>query len=255
MGQLQNRLTNASFSLARLFGRVSSMEKSIVIAACILAISLYGFVEIADDVSEGDTASFDRAILLFFREPGDTSNPLGPEWLESVMRDFTALGGVAVLTTFTLLVIGFLLLTRKRHAAWMVIISVTGGVVLSNLLKWGFGRPRPDLVPHATIVYTQSFPSAHAMLSAIVYLTLGALMVRTQADVRVKAYVLFAACLLTVIVGVSRVYLGVHWPTDVLAGWAVGTSWALICWLVMLWLQGSGKVEAATSDAPAPPPP
>ena len=246
MGQLQDRLTNATFNLARLLKRVSPAEKSTVIAACISAISLYAFVEIAEEVSEGDTSSFDRTILLSFREPGDMSNPLGPEWLESVMRDFTALGGVAVLVTFTLLVAGFLLLTRKRHAAWMVIVSVIGGVALSNLLKWGFGRPRPDIVPHATMVYTQSFPSGHAMLSAVVYLTLGALMARTQADVQVKAYVLFAACLLTVVVGVSRVYLGVHWPTDVLAGWAVGASWALLCWLVMLWLQGRGKVEAAT---------
>lgn len=249
MGQLQDKLTNAAFNLARLLGRVSPAEKSTVVAACISAISLYAFVELADDVSEGDTAAFDRTILLFFRDPADISSPLGPEWLESVMRDFTALGGVAVLATFTALVTGFLLLTRKRHAAWMVIIAVTGGVALSNLLKWGFGRPRPDLVPHATMVYTQSFPSGHAMLSAVVYLTLGALMARTEADVRVKAYVLFAACLLTVVVGVSRVYLGVHWPTDVLAGWAVGASWALICWLAMLWLQGRGQVEAPTEKA------
>lgn len=248
MGQLHNKVTNAALNLARLLGRASPTEKSTLAAACISAISLYAFVEIADDVSEGDTAAFDRTILLAFRDPEDMSNPLGPAWLESVMRDFTALGGVAVLTTFTFLVAGFLLLTRKRHAAWMVMISVMGGVALSNLLKWGFGRPRPDLVPHATAVYTQSFPSGHAMLSAVVYLTLGALMARTQADVRVKAYVLFAAGLLTIVVGISRVYLGVHWPTDVLAGWAVGAGWALVCWLAMLWLQGRGKVEAPTDQ-------
>lgn len=252
MGQFRDKLMSAAFNLVRLFRRVSPAEKSSIIAACVAAISLYAFVELADDVREGDTVAFDRSILLFFRNPADISDPLGPEWLESVMRDFTALGGVAVLVTFTLMVTGFLLLTRKRHAACMVIISVIGGVALSNLLKWGFGRPRPDLVPHATIVYTQSFPSGHAMLSAVVYLTLGVLMARTEAETSVKVYLLSAASMLTLAVGISRVYLGVHWPTDVLAGWAVGASWALMCWMVMLWLQGSGKIEPPTSDTPTP---
>ena len=246
MGQLLNRLTSASSTLAGLLKRVSPAEKSTLLAACISAISLFAFVEIADDVTEGDTVAFDTAILLAFRNRADLADPLGPAWLEGIMRDFTALGGVAVLTTFTVLAVGFLFLTAKRRAAWTVIVSVAGGIALSNLLKWGFDRPRPDLVPHATAVYSQSFPSGHAMLSAVVYLTLGALMARTEAEVRVKIYLLSAACLLTLTVGISRVYLGVHWPTDVLAGWAVGASWALICWLVMLWLQGRGKVEPAT---------
>ena len=249
MGHLRER--TKSLSLAGLIRRVGVFEKSAILAAFISAISLFAFVEIADDVSEGDTLAFDTAILLAFRDRNDLADPLGPAWVEGIMRDFTALGGVAVLTTFTALAVGFLFLAGKRRTAWTVIVSVLGGIALSNLLKWGFDRPRPDLVPHATIVYSQSFPSGHAMLSAIVYLTLGALMTRTEADVRVKIYLLTAACLLTLIVGINRVYLGVHWPTDVLAGWAVGASWALLCWLAMLWLQGSGKVEPATSDTPA----
>ena len=255
MGQLLERLTTKSVNLAGLVKRASAFEKSAIVAAFISAISLFAFVEIADDVTEGDTVAFDTTILLAFRNRNDLADPLGPVWLEGIMRDFTALGGVAVLTTFTTLAVGFLFLAGKRRTAWIVIISVLGGIALSNLLKWGFDRPRPDLVPHAAVVYSQSFPSGHAMLSAIVYLTLGALMARTEAAVRVKIYLLTAACLLTLIVGISRVYLGVHWPTDVLAGWAVGASWALVCWLVMLWLQGSGRVEQATSDTPAPPPP
>lgn len=236
--------------LADLLKRVSAAEKSTVLAAFTAAISLYAFIEIADDVSEGDTVAFDTKILLAFRSASDVSDPLGPPWLESVMRDFTALGGIAVLTTVTMLVIGFLLLTGKRRSAWMVTFSVLGGIALSNLLKWGFGRPRPDLVPHAAMVYTQSFPSGHAMLSAVVYLTLGVLLARTEADTRVKLYLLASAAILTLIVGISRIYLGVHWPTDVLAGWAVGAGWALLCWLAMVWLQGRGKVEAATPGQP-----
>lgn len=248
MGKRLTWLKDASLNLAGLIKRVSPAEKSTLFAAFVSAIALFAFVDIADDVREGDTVAFDTTVLLAFRDSADLSNPLGPPWLEGIMRDFTALGGVAVLTTVTALVVGFLFLTGKRRAAWMVIVSVIGGIALSHLLKWGFGRSRPDLVPHATAVYSQSFPSGHAMLSAVVYLTLGALLARTESHVKVKIYLLGAACLLTLIVGISRVYLGVHWPTDVLAGWAVGASWALVCWLAMLWLQGRGTVEAADGD-------
>lgn len=251
MDRLLHWLSHTSFNLAGTLVRVSRVEKSGLLVAFVSAISLFAFVEIAEEVGEGETATFDTAILLAFRNSADLSDPLGPAWFEGIMRDFTALGGVAVLTTVTVLVAGFLLLTRKRRAAWMVIISVLGGIALSHLLKWGFGRPRPDLVPHATAVYSESFPSGHAMLSAVVYLTLGALLARTEGEVRVKIYLVSAAGFLTLLVGISRIYLGVHWPTDVLAGWAVGASWALVCWLVMLWLQGRGKVEA--EDAADPP--
>jgi undecaprenyl-diphosphatase len=97
-------------------------------------------------------------------------------------------------------------------------------------------------------VYSASFPSGHSMMAAIVYLTLGAMLLRTQADRRVKAYCLAVAVLLTLLVGTSRVYLGVHWPTDVLAGWALGAAWAMMCWLIMLWLQDRGAVEKSASD-------
>lgn len=241
---------NVFARLHRLLKRVGFAEKTILFAACLSAIALYAFIRIAEEVREGDTEAFDRAVLLAFRDSADVSNPVGPPWLEVVMRDFTALGGFAVLVTVSLLVAGFLVLTRKRHAAWMVVLSVGGGALMSSLLKWGFARPRPDLVPHATVVYTQSFPSGHAMLSAVVYLTLGALLARTQAEPRVKVYALGAAGALALIVGISRIYLGVHWPTDVLAGWAVGAGWALLCWLVMLWLQGRGTVEPPTAESP-----
>lgn len=251
MAQFTLRIRDVLSRLGIVMRRAGRAEKSVALAALLAAAALYAFVEIADDVHEGDTVTFDTIVLLAFRESADPSDPLGPAWLEGIMRDFTALGGVAVLATISTLVAGFLALTGKRRSAWMVVLSVAGGTAISHLLKWGFDRPRPDLVPHAAAVYTQSFPSGHAMLSAVVYLTLGALLARTETDVRVKAYLLAAACLLTAIVGISRVYLGVHWPTDVLAGWAVGAGWALGCWLAMLWLQGRGKIEAANGDRPA----
>ncbi len=139
-------------------------------------------------------------------------------------------------------------MTRKGHAALFVLASVAGGALISQTMKLAYARPRPDLVPHGAEVFTASFPSGHSMMSAVVYLTLGALLARTQTDRAVKAYILAVAVLLTVLVGVSRVYLGVHWPTDVLAGWALGGVWALICLLVMLWLQTRGQVEDGAAD-------
>lgn len=122
-------------------------------------------------------------------------------------------------------------------------IAVAGGLLVSSALKSGFDRPRPDLVPHGAYVYTTSFPSGHAMMSAVTFLTLGSVLARSQRRRRLKVYLILLALMITLGVGVSRVYLGVHWPTDVLAGWTVGASWALLCWLTARWLQRRGAVE------------
>ncbi|MDI4665738.1 phosphatase PAP2 family protein [Xanthobacter autotrophicus] len=230
-----------------LLASVSRMERATLAVLGFIAVAFYVFVKVADEVVEGDTGRLDRDLILALRNPADPSDPLGPPWLEEMMRDFTAMGGTGVLTLLTILVVLFLLMTRKRHSALLVAFSVAGGTALSQLLKWGFDRPRPDFVPHGMSVYSQSFPSGHAMLSAVVYLTLGALLARTQARTRVKVYLLGAAAALTVIVGVSRIYLGVHWPTDVLGGWALGAAWAFSCWLLMVWLQRRGEVEGESA--------
>ena len=159
------------------------------------------------------------------------------------MRDITALGGVTVTTLMTLGAAGFLLLSGKRGAALFVVVSIAGAALLSSGMKLGFERPRPDLVPHGVEVYTASFPSGHATGAAATYLTLGALLARFQSRRRLKVYLLSIAVLLTVLIGLSRLYLGVHWPSDVLAGWTLGASWALLCWLVAWQLQRRGKVE------------
>jgi undecaprenyl-diphosphatase len=217
--------------------RLSAPERPTLIGLLLAAAALFLFARIAAGVMEGDTRSFDERVLLALRSAGDPTDPLGPPWFEEMMRDVTALGATVVLGAVTLAVIGFLLLTGRREAAWVVAVAIATGMLLSHGLKWGFGRPRPDLVPHGNAVYTQSFPSGHAMLSAVVYLTLGALLARVQAGVRARVYLLAVAALLVVLIGASRVYLGVHWPTDVLAGWVLGGAWAVLCWLAMLRLQ------------------
>jgi undecaprenyl-diphosphatase len=231
----------------RLWLRLRLNEAGPLISLAALSLFAWAFIELAGDVLEGDTATFDRAILLGLREPGDPADPIGPSWLEEAARDITALGGHVVLTIVTLASIAYLMMTRKSHAALLVVAAVGGGMLLSSALKLGFERPRPDLVPHAARVYTASFPSGHAMLSAVTYLTLGALLARVQPSRRLKAFLIGLAVTLTILVGASRVYLGVHWPSDVLAGWCVGAAWASLCWFIALQLQRRGQVESGNS--------
>jgi undecaprenyl-diphosphatase len=221
-----------------------------LILLVLIAGGIWLFAELAEEVGEGETEAVDRAILLALREPDDLSDPLGPAWLEESGRDFTALGSIGVLAMLTLAVSGFLALDGKRRAALLVLAAVAGGLLGSHLLKGAFERPRPDLVPHRAVVYTHSFPSGHSMLSASTYLTLGALLARVQKRRRLKAFILVLTAFLTLLVGFSRIYLGVHWPSDVLAGWTAGGVWAFLCWLVALRLQKQGAIENPDEHGP-----
>jgi undecaprenyl-diphosphatase len=241
-------LRAASAMWLRPVGRWAQREFAVLATLALAAAAVWGFAELADEVLEGETHAFDEWVLLALRSASDRSDPLGPAWLEELMRDITALGSTGILTFITVAVAGFLALGRKTHAALFLVVAVGGGMLLSTGLKMGFDRPRPDLVPHGAIVYTASFPSGHSMLAAVVYLTLGALLARVQPRRVLKLYLLGLAVVLTMAVGVSRIYLGVHWPTDVLAGWAVGAAWALLCWAAALWLQRFGQVESPGPD-------
>ncbi|MBN8606255.1 MAG: phosphatase PAP2 family protein [Caulobacterales bacterium] len=200
-----------------------------------IALLLLGFAEIADDVGEGDTRAFDERLLLALRT-ADPADPIGPIWVEQSIADITALGGFAVLALVTLLAIGYLLVLKKWGGALLLLIATLGGTAISEGLKLGFNRPRPDLVAHVVETTSMSFPSGHAMLSAATYLTLGVLLARAQERRRLSGYVMGAAILLTLLIGMSRVYLGVHWPTDVLGGWCLGAAWAMLCWSIAQWL-------------------
>lgn len=211
-------------------------------AFVVITGGIWLFAEIADEVVEGETHSFDRKVLLAMRDPTNSKDPWGPKWLEEMGRDFTALGGMGILLMLTAATVGGYLLQGRHKTATLILVAVLGGLIISLLLKQSFDRPRPDLVPHGSYVYTKSFPSGHSMLSAITYLTLGSMIVRTRDHRATKIYIMVISMLITLLVGISRIYLGVHWPTDVLAGWAAGASWALICWLAARWLQKHGHV-------------
>ena len=217
-------------------------EWRVLVGLLLVALAVWAFVELAGEVRDGSTKALDRAILLALRDAADPQRMAGPPWLQEVMRDFTGLGGNGVLTLITVGVAGFLVLDGKRQDAGLLLLAVISGLIISHALKFGFARSRPDLVPHGAPVFTSSFPSSHSMMSAVVYLTIAAMLARLRPGARHKIYMLSVAVLLTLVVGASRVYLGVHWPTDVLAGWVVGSGWALICWYATLLLQARGKM-------------
>lgn len=215
-----------------LLGRV---ELRTLVALGAIAGCLWLFVAIADEVVEGGTHALDERLLLALRNPADPADPLGPGWIEELMRDVTALGSFGILAAITAATAGFLALAGDRLSMWFILVSVGGGQALSSLAKHGFDRPRPDLVPHGMVTYTASFPSGHSMMAAVTYLTLAVMIARVQPTRALRAYVLALAVALVLAIGISRVYLGVHWPTDVLAGWTAGAGWALACWLAATW--------------------
>lgn len=215
-------------------------RRAFAIPAAILLIAALGaflFLDLSHELAEGELQQVDQKIILLLRTPGDISDPRGPQWLEETALEITAIGGYPLVTLSVAAVIGLLLVTQRYGPALYVFLSIVSGALVSTGLKYYFGRPRPDLVDHLDTVHTPSFPSGHALMTTLAYLTLAALVIRFFDDWRVRAYVLFVAVFIAFIVGVSRVYLGVHWPTDVLAGWALGTAWACLSSLVVSALQ------------------
>ncbi len=229
--------------------RAGLLETAVLLSFLVIGGSLWGFSELTTLVRDGGRPRFDESLLLALRETGHPDIPRGPAWLPQVMKDITALGGPAILTLLSLTVVGFLLLEGKGRIALLVVISVVGGLLLSFFLKHGFDRVRPGIVPHLTAETSTSFPSGHSMLSAVTYLTLGTLLARHYRDYRLKIFFLGAATGIALLVGLSRVYLGVHYPTDVLGGWCAGIAWALICNLIARQLQRRGQVEPEVASA------
>ena len=213
--------------------RQPTIQRANAAALVLIAGLLFAFGLIAQEVVRGKTLAFDREVLLTLRSSAELSVPIGPAWLPEAARDVTSLGSMVVLGIVTLAIAGYLFLSGKSAVAWLMLIAVVGGIALSELLKLAFGRARPDVVAPLARVFTTSFPSAHATLSAITYLTIGAILARRQPSSTLSLYFMALAVFLTVLIGASRIYLGVHYLTDVLAGWCIGAAWALGCWAIM----------------------
>lgn len=219
-------------------------EQRLLIGIGVGAALTAGFLKLASEMSEGETEAFDIAILEALRRPVDPATPIGPSWLLAAMRDLTALGSATVLALVSCLAIAFLLVRGRWHQALYTAVATGGGAIMGKLLKALFARDRPEIVPHLVEVHSLSFPSGHSTNSAIVYLTLAVLLARSFADRRTRSFVIAAAALLVLAIGVTRVYLGVHYPSDVLGGWTVGATWALGAGLVATRLQRRRRIEA-----------
>jgi undecaprenyl-diphosphatase len=218
------------------------------LGGCIL---LFVFLALAGEVMEGETLAFDKKIVLAFRKADDLSLPIGPPWITGALLDLTSLGGPIVLGLVILSVVGFLVLQTRYWTAFFIFITAASGEAAGYALKGVFARPRPTVVPHLREAFSSSFPSGHAMQSAIVYLTLGAMLMRIVEGRLTKIYCCGMAMFLTFVVGVSRVWLGVHYPTDVLAGWIVGLFWASMCWLAEQRYEVSAGIRAEKRKAAA----
>ena len=236
--------------LSRLgMGRLEGRELTWLIVGFGACVLLLVFLSLAGEVIEGDTQAFDTKILRSLRSPADPSRPIGPPWLEGACLDVTALGSSTVLGLVVIAVLGFLVLQARYRTALVVALTAISGEMVNGAMKQAFNRARPSIVPHLREVFTTSFPSGHAMESAIVYLTLGAILMRAAESRLTKLYCFLVAILLTALVGLSRVYLGVHYPTDVIGGWIVGFVWASVCWLAAQHFDATAGIEAERSKS------
>ncbi|WP_245825073.1 phosphatase PAP2 family protein [Sphingomonas azotifigens] len=209
-------------------------ELVVLLAFALTGLTLLAVLYGGAEILEGDTRAFDRALLIQLRHATEG----GAFWkttLRTLMQAFTALGSTGILVIVVAIVVGFLLLAHRRNLALLLIAATGSGGVVSSLLKRLFDRPRPDVIAHLTSFGSASLPSGHAMNSAVVYLTLAGLVVRIVPTARLRIYTICCAVALTAAIGISRVYLGVHWPTDVVVGWVAGAVWALLWWAIAWW--------------------
>ena len=214
----------------------SSREIKILVNLFIFVTALLVFTYVAKEVTSGDSRGIDEWLLSYMRHDGRIL-PDENYLLTGLMTDITALGGATVIFMITAAVFFYLLIQRQREFMWLILIATIGGALLSFGLKEIFARERPPLIFHLLTVKSLSFPSGHAMISSIVYLTQGALLAKVQTNKNLRVYILLVAILLVFLIGISRIYLGVHYPTDVFAGWSAGLAWASLCWLAARYLQ------------------
>ena len=246
--EMQNRQYGACRALLE---HLKRFEPATLMLFGIFAGGIFLFQHLVGEVIEGEPLKFDATILLALRQQDNPAVPVDPAWLLHAADDITSLGGVTVLSLLTVMVTVYFIVSNKRALALFIALSVSGGWLISTLLKIGVGRPRPDIVPHLAHVSDLSFPSGHAMLSTVTYLTLGALLAKGRVFSE-RIYLIGCAIFLTVSIGFSRVYLGVHFPSDVLGGWCAGTIWALLCRLIFDRLSnsqvGRQRLEATPQD-------
>ena len=232
--------------------RVARTEIAAVAVLLVGTLGLAVFAALADGVAEQDNQGFDWAVLHWLRPyPDEPGRVIGPWWLRVAALDITSLGGISVLSVFALMAVGFLLIHGKRLSALLTVVGLAGGVALSEGLKAVFERPRPPSAYQAVETLNASFPSGHALLATVFYLTVGVMLTRAFSKTRMKAYTLVWTVVLVLLIGLTRIYLGAHWASDVLAGWGIGAFWAMVLWLFAYAAERRQRVMMARlQDAP-----
>lgn len=197
------------------------LRRWLMFAFAMLALSL--FAALASEMRESETAHWDQA-ALHLAQQWRAAHPL----VEAIMREFSSLGSTPVLTLFTVLAAGYLCCVGRFARAVAVSVAMSSGALAVTALKAGFGRARPDPQFAALVQEGLSFPSGHASMSAVFYLTVGVLVAQRHERIRERSFLVAAAVFMAVLIGITRVMLGVHWASDVLAGWAFGAGWAAL---------------------------
>ncbi len=219
-----------SRSFLWLSGVRGTPEARLLGLTALVGFGLWGLLHLGGEMREGDTAAWDRAIMLAFRAPGQPHQPIGPPWLPDTLRDVTALGGTTLIALATAVAAVALARRRRWRRALVLIIVVLLANASDNLLKGLYHRERPDFAYPGLYLPSQSFPSGHSTASAALWLTLAAIVASFESRDAAKVFWFALALAIILAVGLSRVYLGAHWPTDVLGGWILGAVWALIGW-------------------------
>ena len=231
------------------FAWLGRHELGFILGLAALCGGTWALVALVDAVNHKDSQSIDEKILLAMRNPRDLTDPVGPRWLKEMGRDITALGSLGFQILLVAAVGGYLAMRGAHRALLLLVATIGGGLTITMSLKNLVARPRPNLIPHGSVVTGDSFPSGHSMMSTVTFFTLAVMLARIESRKGIKAFFLSLASVLAFVVGLSRVYLGVHWPSDVLAGWCLGLLWATVCWLVVHTLQRKGDVEAPATEA------
>jgi undecaprenyl-diphosphatase len=223
--------------LARCWGwlgmRLRALEARTLIVIMLIAAGLLAFLRLGGAVRAGRTLDIDRRIILALRDPSNPAQPRGSFWTRDILHDLTALGGVAALTLAVVLATIFLWVNgRRRHAA-VLLATVTAATVVGELVKSAYNRPRPDLVAYGDYFSQSSFPSGHSNIATVVWMTLALIVASLERSRIGKVTALVAGALICLTAGATRVYFGVHWPSDVLGGWILGSGWALAAWIAL----------------------
>jgi undecaprenyl-diphosphatase len=219
--------------LKRWLARLEGLEAQALLIWFALASALWVFFALGAEVGEGDTGAFDRQLITLLRSSGNGGEPIGPAWFKDSMRDVTALGGFTFLMLMTIVVVLALLFHRKRREAIILATTAISAQTSIEILKILYDRPRPALLMPQIHALTKSFPSGHTTESTAIFLTVATVIASLETKHHPKILAYIVATFAIFAVGVSRVYLGMHWPTDVLGGWVLGATWAMAAWIIL----------------------